>query len=612
MKKKILIIIFLFSLLAVAGGASLIYSIGHSASQMNELIMLHHVEILREQLLLDIHQVQADLYSQSTRHPVSADATINHVSAMKTSIAGCFSCHHTRSVNERLLDLQQQIGQYSVELNKAMLPYRSAGGILAQRGKTSIISDSLIGKVNTMIVLTNKKLNDRTAESLRDVNKSKVIVIMLVIAGPLMVALFGFTTLTSFATPLQTLLDATKRLKAGDLDSPVIGLKNEFAELAAGFNDMAEALRERLREIEENERRYRLLFENAADAIFILDAEGGRAGKIMSANHYAASMHGYTVEELTTMYIQDIDAPEEAKLSADRMKRILKGEMFKGESSHVKKDGTVFPIEISAAAFEFNHHQYILAIDRDTTERKRTEEALQRADQLRTAGELATGLAHEIKNPLAGIRLTMETLSHESYLAEDDRAVLFQVIEEIRRIDGLIKGLLNFARPPKPQFTATDVNAVLLSAVRLVLHNRSSKENGAPEIELKNDLSDDLPEITADPMQLRQVFMNLLMNAVDALPEGGTVGLSTSMDSAAFAVKVAITDTGKGMDASVLGKIFQPFFTTKARGTGLGLAISKRLIEDQGGRIAVENGAARGSTFSVILPIDKSKGNGLI
>ena len=603
MKKKILIIVSIFSLLAVAGGAGLIYSIGHSSSHLHELIMLHQVEIQREHLLLNIHQVQEDLYSQTTTHPESAEAMKNHASKMETAIKDCFSCHHTQSVTERLSDLQHQIYQFKEALALSTRVGRSRGEL----EKAHVIGDSLISKVNTMIVLTNQKLVERTESSLQAVNQSKIIVLLLVVAGPLMVALFGFMTLISFAKPIRTLLAATKQLKTADLDFRVAGLKHEFAELAIAFNDMAIALRERLREITENERRYRLLFESAADAIFILDAEGTAAGKIVSANQAAATMHGYTVEELTNLNIRDIDTPDVAQRVSERIERILLGEWIKVESAHVKKDGTVFPIEISAGMFEFDNHRYILAIDRDITERKRTEETLQRAEHLRTTGELAAGLAHEIKNPLAGIKVTMETLAEEPYLTQEDRSVLFKVVDEIKRIDGLIKGLLNFARPPKPQFMSTNVNAVLDAAAQLALQNRRQAEGVDHTIYLVRGLADDLPEIVADPMQLRQVFMNLLMNAVDAMPERGTIVLKTTFEKTLCAITVIISDTGKGMDAAVLSKLFQPFFTTKTGGTGLGLAISKRLIEEQGGSISIESSVGSGTTFTITIPCNKGK-----
>jgi two-component system sensor histidine kinase AtoS len=607
MKKKILIIVSIFALLASAGGAALLYSIRHISLSLQELILLHQVEIQREHLLLNVHQVQEDLYSQSTRHPESIEVMTERVNSMGTAIAACFHCHHTESVTEQLLDLQQQIGQFDQQLTRTLAIDTSDRRFREERETANIIGDSIISKLNTMIILTSQGLSERTEDSQKDMRWSELIVLVLVICGPLMVAAFGFTTIYSFASPIQLLLNATKRLRTGDLDFRIAGLKNEFAELAVAFNDMAGALRDRLREITESERRYRLLFESAGDAIFILDAEGEHAGKIVSANRSAAAMHGYTVEELTSMNIRELDSPVAAQQMKDRIERILKGEWITAEINHAKRDGTVFPVEISAGMFEFDNHKYVLAIDRDMTERKRTEELFQRAEHFKATGELAAGLAHEIKNPLAGIKLTMETLAAESYLLPEDRGVLFKVIDEIKRIEGLIKGLLNFARPPRPHFMETDVNSVLDAAAQMVMQNGMHTKGVSGMISLVREFAPDLPEIIADPMQLRQVFMNLLMNAVDAMPGHGSLVLRTSFDEAACAVTVLLSDSGKGIDAAVQDKIFQPFFTTKAGGTGLGLAISKRLIEEQGGRIAIESSSERGTTFTITLLCNRGK-----
>jgi two-component system sensor histidine kinase AtoS len=232
------------------------------------------------------------------------------------------------------------------------------------------------------------------------------------------------------------------------------------------------------------------------------------------------------------------------------------------------------------------------------------EQALQRTEHLKCAGELATGLAHEIKNPLAGIKLSIEVLSHslDKNLTEEDKDILAKVIDEIKRIESLIKGLLNFARPPLPQLAKTDVNAVLDSVAGLVLQKQSGSPGTSRSINLVRDLDSQLPEIMADPMQLRQVFMNLLLNAVDAMRDGGDLRIKTRFDAASHSVRVELSDTGRGIDAAVMGKLFQPFFTTKSKGTGLGLAISKRLIEDHGGKISIEQNAAGGATFTITLP----------
>jgi signal transduction histidine kinase len=155
---------------------------------------------------------------------------------------------------------------------------------------------------------------------------------------------------------------------------------------------------------------------------------------------------------------------------------------------------------------------------------------------------------------------------------------------------------------------STDVNGVLDAAVQLILKNGDPASGKHKSIELEKEYTRDLPEITADPMQLKQVFMNLILNAVDAMPDGGKLTLRTAYNETACAINVTVIDTGKGIDTAVLNKICQPFFTTKAKGTGLGLAISKRLIEDHGGTISIESIKGEGSTFVISLPCEAREG----
>ena len=609
MKKKIIIVLSVVALFFLLGGIYLIRAIDTNASRFDNIIMFHQIEILRERLLLDIRGVQADVYSQGTAHQESPDAVMSHVHEMKNTMQTCFECHHSEIVTERLLDLRKQVDQYGDALGALLALGMKPARFRTKQEYAHILGDSLVSKLNTMIVLTKKKLDERTEEAVHEVHRTRVFLLMLVAAGPLLIAILAFTVIRGVTGPISVLLDATRKLKAGNLEYRIEGLQDEFGELAVGFNVMADSLKEHLKKIEESEKRYRLLFEIAGDAIFILDAEGDAAGNIVAANQAAVALHGYTHEELLAMNIRDLDAPGDAAKVSDRIRRIFNGEWIKTEIDHVKKDGTVFPIEISAGLLEFGNHRYILALDRDVTERKQMEQALQRTEQIKCAGEMATGLAHEIKNPLAGIKLSIEVLSHsmEKNLEGEDKDILAKVIDEIKRIESLIKGLLNFARPPLPQFVKTDVNAVLDSVAGLVLQNQSRTPGAARSIALLKDFDGRLPEIMADPMQLRQVFMNLILNAVDAMKDGGNLGIKTRFDPTTRSVRVELSDTGRGIDAGVMGKLFQPFFTTKSKGTGLGLAISQRLVEDHGGKIGFEQNAAGGATFIVTLPVTRSE-----
>jgi len=170
---------------------------------------------------------------------------------------------------------------------------------------------------------------------------------------------------------------------------------------------------------------------------------------------------------------------------------------------------------------------------------------------------------------------------------------------QIKRMESLIKEILDFARPKDPEYRLSNVNDVVektVSFIRAV--STQSLKNGSVEIE--QSLAVDIPEIMVDPMQLQQAVMNIVLNAYDAMPDGGTLGIGTSIYDSS--VLITISDSGTGMDDKKLEKLFKPFFTTKAKGTGLGMSITKGIVERHGGHIQVESKVGKGTTFTIALP----------
>ena len=229
---------------------------------------------------------------------------------------------------------------------------------------------------------------------------------------------------------------------------------------------------------------------------------------------------------------------------------------------------------------------------------------MQEAERLAVVGELAASIAHEIKNPLAGIKVSIEVLSHDLDLDQEDKEIFLQVVNEIDRITALLKSLLSYARPPRPESISFDVHQVLHSAIKSAqFSQRSSPEGQRKEIEFIRDFGPEMPSIFADPGQLQQVVLNLLLNAVDAIAEKGKITVQTRKSSARD-IRITIADTGRGINSEDMDKVFKPFFTTKSHGTGLGLAICKRLIQQAGGNITVANNpGGEGVTFAITLPI---------
>ncbi|HWR58578.1 MAG TPA: PAS domain S-box protein, partial [Thermodesulfovibrionales bacterium] len=601
MKKKIILIVGISSLFFFAAGIFIIVTIERTTSELDNLIKLHQVEILREHLLIRIKRVQADLNLKGTRYARGIDTVVFDVINMGEAVDICFDCHHSESVTERIKDLKDHIGEFKDTLSRVLTIRANEARLREEEDVAFRAGEELIEKVNAMIAMTTTKLTGRTESALDKIARTKTGLFVLVAAGPFLAAGFAFFFIRAFSKPVNALLDATRKLKGGDLDHRVRGLKDEFGEVAESFNEMAGSLKGQMYRIEESEKRYRALFERAGDAIFIIDADGDNKFQIVAANKAAALMHGYTVEELLGMKITDLDTPEAAEEASPRVERMLGGEWIHEELSHRRKDGAVFPVEISAGLLEAGNHRYILAFDRDVTERKEAAEALQRVEQLKVVGELAAGLAHEIKNPLTGMKAAMEVLSEEAVMPEEDRQVLVKVVGEIKRIESLLKDLLSFARPPSPQFTPVDINGVLDMALAFSFHD-SSLSGKAKAINIAHNFDERVPETMADPMQLQQVFMNIFLNAADAMAGEGTLTVTTDYEEMNDSIRITISDTGTGIDGKAMDSIFKPFFTTKPKGTGLGLAITKRLIEQHGGAINVHNNADKGATFVISIP----------
>jgi signal transduction histidine kinase len=234
---------------------------------------------------------------------------------------------------------------------------------------------------------------------------------------------------------------------------------------------------------------------------------------------------------------------------------------------------------------------------------KKQMQEMQRTEQLRVCGEMAAGLAHEIRNPLAGMKVSIEVLLAELNLQERDREVLVKVIEQIRNIELLMKNLLNYARPVAAHPVSFNINRVLEKSVYFI-ERQPAFLSGDPPKKMIKELDESLPEIVGDPQQLQQVFLNLLLNAADAIPDGGEITVKTRWNEEGGSVAIGVHNTGKGIPPEVMGRIFQPFFTTKGKGkgTGLGLAVSKRIVEEHGGTIAVANALSGGVTVTIILP----------
>jgi len=239
-------------------------------------------------------------------------------------------------------------------------------------------------------------------------------------------------------------------------------------------------------------------------------------------------------------------------------------------------------------------------------------EQMQRAAKLASLGEIISGIAHEIKNPLTGISCAVQVFQSE--MSEDDsrKVVTTEILNHIKRLDRTVKDLLNYAKPKPPSFLPLQINDVLSKAVFFVYPEAKKQK-----VTIDTKIEGEIPDVMMDPDQMQQVFLNLIINAVQAMPDGGKLKVTMSQAdierakdskivellSGEKAVIVSFEDTGKGIESEYLDSIFEPFFTKKSKGTGLGLAISKRIVHEHGGEIVVRSQVSKGSVFSIYLPV---------
>jgi len=226
---------------------------------------------------------------------------------------------------------------------------------------------------------------------------------------------------------------------------------------------------------------------------------------------------------------------------------------------------------------------------------------LRRAEHLASLGQLAAGLAHEIKNPLAGIRGVTEILRDECE-DESQRNLFEQIVIELDRVNRTIHSLLGFARPSVPKRVPTDVRALIEDSVHLVRPNLRKQD-----IKLEIDVAPNLETFRLDPTHIRHVLVNLVTNSVDAIENGGKISIRAFTSSDGNELFLSVSDDGPGIAANLHGKVFDPFFTTKFTGTGLGLAVVSSLVARNGGVIELMSEPARGTTFIVLLPDDEAE-----
>jgi two-component system sensor histidine kinase PilS (NtrC family) len=315
-------------------------------------------------------------------------------------------------------------------------------------------------------------------------------------------------------------------------------------------------------------------------------------GKVLTINQAAADMLGAGAEQAPSQ-------PVESLLPgiAERLQGLAPGGTLR-RSDLTLPDARVLGISVSPLRDDHDHVIGRVVNFQDLTELRTLEETMRRAERLATVGQLAAGIAHEIRNPLASISGSVELLGQAPRVSDDDKALMAIVVREIERLDQLINELLEYANPRPRTLVRFDLLTVLTEVVHVMRQDKSRNE-----VTLVTELPPQPVMITADPSQLRQVMWNLCRNAAEAAAGasgGGVVTVRAREDS--IGVSIEVEDNGPGIAAEHVSRIFDPFFTTKKRGTGLGLATSHAIVTEHGGTVDVRSEPGRGTRFVVRLP----------
>jgi two-component system cell cycle sensor histidine kinase/response regulator CckA len=385
-------------------------------------------------------------------------------------------------------------------------------------------------------------------------------------------------------------------------------LAKDKEQLAKYSTQLEELVQERTKDLSMSEQRFRALFDNANDGVVVLD----KNGIIINMNNKFCELHGFDKEALIGTHFKFLEVEDHKEEKEERLKRILDGESLVFETEHYKRDGSKILLEVSSKGINIGGDLFIQSFHRDITEKKAIQEQLMHSQKMESIGQLAGGIAHNFNNLLTAILGYAELLKEYSDLDNDSKQKVNSIESSARKAGILVSKLLSFSRKETSEVLPLNLNDVINDSVKLFEGVLDKK------IGLKTNLSNNIPTLEGDPNQLEQVIMNLMVNARDAMPDGGLITIKTSLAEIerdrfnmpsyiipGKYVLLTISDTGCGIPKEITNRIFEPFFTTKekGKGTGLGLAMVYGVIKDHKGYITVQSEVGKGSTFDVYLPV---------
>ena len=384
--------------------------------------------------------------------------------------------------------------------------------------------------------------------------------------------------------------------------SPILDVRGNVIALSAICRDISErkqAERERHRlhqQLRDSEMKYRALIEQATDAIYVVELNEDHApSRFIEVNPVGCKRFGYSREELLSLSFPDV-VPQDSRMIVRLLEKIKKGQTsFTLQDEYVFPTGKIITTEFNVRVFKLNGKKVFLSISRDITERLKTEELLRKSEKLAIVGQLATVMAHEINNPLTAMKGFMQLLKLTEN--ENNQGYINIVSSEIERIESITNEFMAVAKPQMVKIQLNDIS-VLIDQVLMLLQPQAMMNN----IKIRIELKPGIPLISCEGNQLKQVFVNILKNAIESMPTGGEILIQVNiLDN--NQVSIRFIDQGCGIPKERIPYLGEPFYSIKEEGIGLGLMICYKIIETHRGKVVIESEVNKGTIVEVTLPI---------
>jgi len=625
MKKRIIISLFALFAFLTAGTIIAIVYMASNASGLKNIIMLHEVEQLRRSLVISIQNVQTTLYTYNTPDASDLDFIVREVANLDQIAQKCTSCHHSPKLTEQIENVQSLVRDYEGHLSYYLTS--SANPIRTFRLKTEAahIGQRLIVMTEAMSHSATKSLTELSEDAMARVNNVMTILLITVAITFILGVMVAINLAKSITRPVHELVEATGKISSGQFGSTISFHDNtEFGELAEHFNTMSMTIKEGYDKIQqevteriqtehalrESEDKFRTFFEMSPVGIMIYPAFPDPLSRTLEFAIFNTAYHnffGYPREELSKKSVTEITHPDDIRKNIILMEELLAGihDNFSMEKRFIKKSGDIFwgYINVTILKSSYGNPAQVMTTLVDITERKQIESEQLKIEKLESVGILAGGIAHDFNNILTTIVNNISLAKLSTNPDKNTLEILSNMDEACRRAKELTNQLLTFSKGGAPVKRITSIRNQIRDSSIFALRGSS--------VNCKFFIANDLWPVEIDTGQINQVLYNLLINAVQAMPDGGTIFISaknirservTDNKTKKDYVKITIEDQGVGIPEEKLKNIFDPYFTTKQDGSGLGLACTYSIINNHGGTIDAYSEDGKGTVFSFYLP----------